>query len=299
MPRINEYKLPAKFTSAYLRRLSYGWWEKMEDAEDAKNYNKWNAYSFAEYLISATAKYLNTSHDSWSQKKENRLQIFEWFEDAKTLFNYSDDDDVENTPEVKEAIDNNQLLDFCRKYIPEEKEALEALDHICAEVYPAIANDASEREKYTKYRAKQDADRAEREKVWAEQSAKRAKESQFLKDAAEKAGVEFFEPDSFGFEFTAKDDWFVILDTEDEDEAEKFRFAVGDLLEGTENAYGASYDDIPGMGDIHLGCVPYYEFSEMTGGDVYDDLDEDVRDKYTVFACSRKNWIEYRRQNDW
>ena len=53
------------------------------------------------------------------------------------------------------------------------------------------------------------------------------------------------------------------------------------------------------MGDIHLGCVRYYEFSEMTGGDVYDDLDEDVRDKYTVFACPRKNWIEYRRQTDW
>ena len=296
MPRINEYKMPAKFTSAYLERLTRGWWEKKEAAEDAEDYNKWNAYNFADYLISDTARYLNTNHDSYSRKKDSRLQIFEWFEDAKALFDY-EDDEVENTPEVKEAIANNQLLDFCRKYIPEEKEALEALDHICAEVYPAIANDASEREKYTKYRAKQDADKIEREKAWAEQAAKRERESQFLRDAAEKAGVKFIE--NWGIEFTAKDDWFVVLDTEDEDEAEDFRNAVGDLLEGTENAYGASYDDIPGMGEIHLGCVPYYEFSEMTGGDVYDDLDEDVRDKYTVFACSRKNWIDYRRQNDW
>ena len=75
---------------------------------------------------------------------------------------------------------------------------------------------------------------------------------------------------------------------------------VAKLLNGkADNSYGASYDDIQGMGDIHLGCVQYYEWSEMNDSDVYEDLDKDVRNKYVIFACPKEKWINYRRMTDW
>lgn len=43
----------------------------------------------------------------------------------------------------------------------------------------------------------------------------------------------------------------------------------------------------------------FYQFSSICGGDSYDDLDEELRDKYVIFACSREKWISYRQQTDW
>ena len=134
-----------------------------------------------------------------------------------------------------------------------------------------------------------------REARYAAQAAKFAKDTKFLQDAAKTAKVVIDEIEGY----SRPDDWSVILDTEDDYKANAFRNAVGDLLEGTENAYGASYDDIPGMRSIHLGCIQYYEWSEMNGGDVYDDLDESIREKYVVFACPKKKWIDYRCRTDW
>lgn len=123
-------------------------------------------------------------------------------------------------------------------------------------------------------------------------------DSKWLFKIAKKVGIP---ADKKGWNWYYKDksNWFFTLSTEDEYDANKVRDAIGDVLDGTENAYGASYDDIPGMGDIHLGCVPFYEWEEMTGGDTYEDLREDIRDKYVVFAVPGKDWKSYRQMTDW
>lgn len=92
--------------------------------------------------------------------------------------------------------------------------------------------------------------------------------------------------------------WSIILNTEDEDTAEEARNRIGEAL-GVSNSYGASYDDIQGMGDIHIGCMPYYEWSEMCGSDSYEDLDEDIREQYVIFGCPAKKWKRYRQVTDW
>lgn len=315
---LNESKPAGKFTSSYFGKLRWdlsgATWDDDKIPEELSSLS--DASRFVQNLFGDAEDYLNTNHKAYSNKRDKRSSIVEWFEDPNEYYSdeyldengepLNDEFTKEATPEVIEAIKNNNLKDFCKETLISSKDFLkpldinkyiEAIDYIYENIYSHIKN--NEMDKVTKYRTKKAAEDEEQRKIWAEEAAKRDKESQFLKDAAKKAKVEFYEPNSFGFEFTKKDDWMVVLNTEDEDDAERFRNEVGDLLEGTENAYGASYDDIPGMGDIHLGCMPYYEWSEICGGDTYDDLDEDVREKYVVFGCPAKKWIEWRRQNDW
>lgn len=102
---------------------------------------------------------------------------------------------------------------------------------------------------------------------------------------------------TFSIEYIKSDkSWAVLLDTTDEDRAEDFRTRVDEQLSinGGFNSGEHSYDDVQGLGDIHLGVLQYYEWSE----DEYDDLDEEVRDKYIVYCEPAKNY-KMRREMDW
>lgn len=102
---------------------------------------------------------------------------------------------------------------------------------------------------------------------------------------------------TFSIEYIESDkSWAVLLDTTDEDRAEDFRSRVDEQLSmnGGFNSGEHSYDDVQGLGDIHLGVLQYYEWSE----DEYDDLDEDVRDKYLVYCEPAKNY-KMRREMGW
>lgn len=90
--------------------------------------------------------------------------------------------------------------------------------------------------------------------------------------------------------------WSVTLDTEDEYKADDFRNAIDNLWNKNSGEY--SYDDIQGIGDVHLGVERYGDFSEMCGNDVYEDLDPKIRDKYVVYCEPSKDY-KHRREMDW
>lgn len=121
------------------------------------------------------------------------------------------------------------------------------------------------------------------------------KPEEVLNSVAKKLGLEI----DFIEYFNNLSEWTVVLKSENEDDAERFRYEISEAIEGTKNTLGASFDDIPGMGEIHLGIMRYSDYSEANGGDRWEDLDEDIRDEYTVFAVPRKVWINYRRMTDY
>ena len=86
--------------------------------------------------------------------------------------------------------------------------------------------------------------------------------------------------------------WSVTLDTEDEYDADNFRDAMDELL--GENSGTHSYDDMEGLGNVHIGVFEYYEYSD----DDYRDLDPSIRDKYVVY-CEPAELYKRRRQMDW
>lgn len=86
--------------------------------------------------------------------------------------------------------------------------------------------------------------------------------------------------------------WSVTLDTENEYDARKFRYTIDDLL--GENSGAHSYDDMEGLGTIHISIFEYYEYSD----DDYRDLDPSIRDKYVVY-CEPAERYKQRRQMDW
>lgn len=90
--------------------------------------------------------------------------------------------------------------------------------------------------------------------------------------------------------------WAVLLDTEDEYRADDFRERVDEQLSINAgfNSGEHSYDDVQGLGNIHLGVLQYWEWSE----DNYEDLDEDIRDKYVVY-CEPAERYKMRREMDW
>lgn len=90
----------------------------------------------------------------------------------------------------------------------------------------------------------------------------------------------------------SKRHWSVTLDTEDEYDADNFRDAMNDLL--GENSGTYSYDDMEGLGNVHIGVFEYYEYSE----DDYRDLDPSIRDKYVVY-CEPAELYKRRREMDW
>lgn len=113
-------------------------------------------------------------------------------------------------------------------------------------------------------------------------------DSAFLKKAAKIAKVKIACIEYF----SKKDDWMVILDSEDSYDADNFRDAVDSLL--TADSGEHSYDDVEGLGDIHLGTAEYYEVSD----DEYSDLDPEWRDKVVVY-CEPSKRYKTRREMDW
>jgi hypothetical protein len=114
------------------------------------------------------------------------------------------------------------------------------------------------------------------------------KEIQSLfKKAARKAKVKILDTYT-----KSKRHWSVTLDTEDEYDADNFRDAMDELL--GENSGTHSYDDMEGLGSVHIGVFEYYEYSE----DDYRDLDPSIRDKYVVY-CEPAELYKRRRQMDW
>lgn len=109
-----------------------------------------------------------------------------------------------------------------------------------------------------------------------------------LKKAEKNSGVKILD-----YEYVnSLTDWMVILDTDDEYEGRRFQYQVDELL--NMNSGEHSYDDMEGLGDIHLGEASYYEVSD----DEYEDLREDVRDKQVVY-CEPANKYKSRRMYEW
>lgn len=105
-------------------------------------------------------------------------------------------------------------------------------------------------------------------------------DSVFLKKAAKIAKVEI----AYIEYFKNKEDWMVVLDSEDSYDADSFRDAVDDLLDVNSGEH--SYDDLIGLGDVHLGTAEYYEVSD----DDYSDLDPAWRDKVVVYCEPSKRY---------
>lgn len=89
--------------------------------------------------------------------------------------------------------------------------------------------------------------------------------------------------------------WSVTLDTEDDYDAENFRDAIDDLL--SENSGTHSYDDIMGLGSVHIGVTTVAGYERMRGGDAYEDLDPSIRDKCVVY-CEPAERYKQRREMD-
>lgn len=89
--------------------------------------------------------------------------------------------------------------------------------------------------------------------------------------------------------------WSVTLDTEDDYDAENFRDAIDDLL--SENSGTHSYDDIMGLGSVHIGVTTAAGEERMRGGDAYEDLDPSIRDKCVVY-CEPAERYKQRREMD-
>lgn len=91
-------------------------------------------------------------------------------------------------------------------------------------------------------------------------------------------------------------DWAILLDTDDEYRADDFRDRVDEQLSINAgfNSGEHSYDDVQGLGTIHLGVIQYYEWA----GEEYRYLDKDIRDKYVVY-CEPAERYKRRRQMDW
>lgn len=105
-------------------------------------------------------------------------------------------------------------------------------------------------------------------------------DSAFLKKAAKIAKVEIANIEYF----KNKEDWMVVLNSEDSYDADSFRDVVDDLLDVNSGEH--SYDDLIGLGDVHLGTAEYYEVS----GDDYSDLDPAWRDKVVVYCEPSKRY---------
>jgi hypothetical protein len=111
------------------------------------------------------------------------------------------------------------------------------------------------------------------------------------KQAAKKSKVKIL--DSYT---KSKKLWSVTLDTEDEYDADNFRDAIDDLL--GENSGAHSFDDIIGLGSVHIGVTTAAGEERMHGGDAYEDLDPSIRDKYVVY-CEPAEQYKQRREMDW
>lgn len=184
---------------------------------------------------------------------------------------------------IKDPIKNENIL---KKYL--NKEDIPAWEN--------LKNLFSDDKSYERFNKKYKKEREDSEVKRAESEAKFKQETKPLDDAIKSVGLEIF---YFEY-FNNINEFAFVINTEDEYDAENARDEVAKVLNGAaDNAYGASYDDIEGMGDVHLGCMQFYEFSEMNGGDRYEDLDEDYRDKYVIFACPKQKWINYRRMTDY
>lgn len=94
----------------------------------------------------------------------------------------------------------------------------------------------------------------------------------------------------------SRENWAVTLDTEDDYDADNFRDAMNDLLGEDSGAY--SYDDIIGLGSVHIGVTTVAGYGRMHGGDAYEDLDPSIRDKCVVY-CEPAERYKQRRQMDW
>lgn len=120
-----------------------------------------------------------------------------------------------------------------------------------------------------------------------ESDSERKEMKELFKKAARKAKVKIL--DTY---VKSKRHWSVTLDTEDEYDADKFRYAIDDLL--GENSGAHSYDDLEGLGTVHISVFEYYEYCD----DDYRDLDPSIRDKYVVY-CEPAEQYKRRREIDW
>ena len=116
------------------------------------------------------------------------------------------------------------------------------------------------------------------------------------KNASKQSKVKIMKDNGWNQYIGDRQHWSVTLNTEDEYEADDFRNAIDDLWNEDSGEY--SYDDVQGMGSVHIGVERYGDFSEMCGNDTYEDLDPRIRDKYVVY-CEPSLTYKRRREMDW
>lgn len=253
------------------------YWKYFEKNCDAKNGLEESFYDY----ISDVFKFASKSD------KKSRFNIRKYLTDPASL-NFYNEEYLQDYPNefrefIKDPVKNSNLL---KDYL--DNEDIPAWDNL----KNLFLDDAS----YSKYeKSFNKAKEAEIERARKDEEEWNKKVAPIV-NAISSVGldVEFYDY------FNSIEEFALTLNTEDEYDAENARDEIAKVLNGAaDNAYGASYDDIEGMGNVHLGCMQYYEFSEMNGSDTYEDLDKDIRNKYVIFACPKEKWINYRRMTDY
>lgn len=253
------------------------YWKYFEKNCDAKNGLEESFYDY----ISDVFKFASKSD------KKSRFNIRKYLTDPASL-NFYNEEYLQDYPNefrefIKDPVKNSNLL---KDYL--DNEDIPAWDNL----KNLFLDDAS----YSKYeKSFNKAKEAEIERARKNEEEWNKKVAPIV-NAISSVGldVEFYDY------FNSIEEFALTLNTEDEYDAENARDEIAKVLKGAaDNAYGASYDDIEGMGNVHLGCMQYYEFSEMNGSDTYEDLDKDIRNKYVIFACPKEKWINYRRMTDY
>lgn len=253
------------------------YWKYSEKNCDAKNGLEESFYDY----ISDVFKFASKSD------KKSRFNIRKYLTDPASL-NFYNEEYLQDYPNefrefIKDPVKNSNLL---KDYL--DNEDIPAWDNL----KNLFLDDAS----YSKYeKSFNKAKEAEIERARKDEEEWNKKVAPIV-NAISSVGldVEFYDY------FNSIEEFALTLNTEDEYDAENARDEIAKVLNGAaDNAYGASYDDIEGMGNVHLGCMQYYEFSEMNGSDTYEDLDKDIRNKYVIFACPKEKWINYRRMTDY
>lgn len=253
------------------------YWKYSEKNCDAKNGLEESFYDY----ISDVFKFASKSD------KKSRFNIRKYLTDPASL-NFYNEEYLQDYPNefrefIKDPVKNSNLL---KDYL--DNEDIPAWDNL----KNLFLDDTS----YSKYeKSFNKAKEAEIERARKDEEEWNKKVAPIV-NAISSVGldVEFYDY------FNSIEEFALTLNTEDEYDAENARDEIAKVLNGAaDNAYGASYDDIEGMGNVHLGCMQYYEFSEMNGSDTYEDLDKDIRNKYVIFACPKEKWINYRRMTDY
>lgn len=249
--------------------------DQANDYFDAEEMKKSDDYQIVVEFLWILKKFLSYYRDKeyFKQAKEMALKLYEINKDATPLadeFNISSDTKIEMTPDYLAKLTSEIEGDYKGIY-----------DKFVTYVIPYIEK------KFSSFLG--NSEEPEQSKKTYANDIEMVRD--YFKMASKKSKVKILKNGWFDF-VHGKGDWLVTLDTEDESDADRFRNELDDLLDMNSGAH--SYDDIIGLGDVHIGTATQAEISE----DSYGDLDPKGRDKYVVY-CEPASDYKRRREMDW